>query len=329
MDNLIIISTSNDPWYNLALEEYLLNQLDKNEVILYLWQNQRTVVIGKNQNPWKECRVKKLQSDGGKLARRMSGGGAVYHDLGNLNFTFILPEKLYNQKRQFNTILKAVKAVGIEAEFSGRNDLIVRDKKFSGNAFYHSGELAYHHGTILIDTDFKNLVEYLQVSEDKIKAKGVESVRSRVINLNEIQPELTIEKMKQAVADSFIEVYQGNPNQVEMNPKELDQLKQLYQKYSSWDWRFGRTPEFDIIFENKFDWGSIELRFNLNKGFINLITIYSDAMEVELIEKISSVLEGIPYKKEEITANLKKLGQEFNQDIIKDLTNWFKSKLND
>lgn len=131
----IIYSQSFNPWYNLALEEYLLNGVSDNEVILYLWQNDNTVVVGRNQNAWKECRCKLLEEEGGKLARRLSGGGAVYHDLGNLNFTFLMKDSLYDLKHQLNVILNAVKMAGIEAEFSGRNDLVVQGKKFSGNAF--------------------------------------------------------------------------------------------------------------------------------------------------------------------------------------------------
>src|SRR6056297_3762446 len=143
-------STSFDPWHNLAFEEYLLNQVEENEVILYLWQNDNTGVIGRNQNAWKECRSELLAEEGGKLARRLSGGGAVYHDLGNLNFTFIMDKDNYNLKKQLKVILEAVRDQGIEAEFSGRNDLVVKSKKFSGNAFYFGSETAYHHGTILV-----------------------------------------------------------------------------------------------------------------------------------------------------------------------------------
>jgi len=178
-DNLdklrIFYSEEYNPWYNLALEEYLIDRVEEDEIILYLWQNEHTVVIGRNQNAWKECRCSKLEErDGGYLARRLSGGGAVYHDLGNLNFTFLMERDDYDLHKQLSVILDAVKKLGIEAEFSGRNDLTAQGKKFSGNAFYFGTDKAYHHGTILYDTEIEPLLEYLSVSSEKIKTKGIE-----------------------------------------------------------------------------------------------------------------------------------------------------------
>src|SRR6056297_3015303 len=215
-----------NPWYNLALEEYLLDNLEENEVILYLWQNDNTGVIGRNQNAWKECRSELLAEEGGKLARRLSGGGAVYHDLGNLNFTFIMDKDNYNLKKQLKVILEAVRDQGIEAEFSGRNDLVVKSKKFSGNAFYVGSEAAYHHGTILVDTDFQKLVKYLQVSREKIESKGVDSVRSRVINLKELKNELTIKDIKKSMATSFKDIYGGDPKVQEISTAEFSASNQ-------------------------------------------------------------------------------------------------------
>lgn len=323
----IVHSLSDNPWYNLALEEYLLNQVGKSEVILYLWQNQNTVVIGRNQNAWKECRCKELEAEGGKLARRLSGGGAVFHDLGNLNFTFIVDRDLYNLEKQLEVILEAVRNLGIEAEFSGRNDLLVAGKKFSGNAFYFTADSAYHHGTILINTDFKKLVNYLQVSKEKIKAKGIESVPSRVVNLLELKPDLTIGKMKQAMEDSFKRLYGGDCEKQELNPTVLEELEDLYKKYSSWEWRYGQTPDFDIIFENRFSWGGIELGLKLKKGYIKEAVIYSDAMDLALIQEISSVLVGVPFKINDITSSIDRLATDSTRkEVIEDLKEWLSSK---
>ncbi|MTK11235.1 MAG: lipoate--protein ligase, partial [Clostridiaceae bacterium] len=192
----IVVSTSVDPYYNLSLEEYLLNNVEEDEVILYLWQNANTVVIGRNQNPWKECKCKELELNNGKIARRLSGGGAVYHDLGNLNFTFVASEALYNLEKQLKVILKAAQKEGINAQFSGRNDIEVNGKKFSGNAFYFTKTSAYHHGAILIDTDINKLGSYLQVSKEKIQSKGIDSVQARVVNLKNLNKDITIESFK-------------------------------------------------------------------------------------------------------------------------------------
>jgi len=322
---------SYNPWYNLAFEEYLLNQVEKNEVILYLWQNQNTVVIGRNQNAWKECRCKLLEVEGGKLARRLSGGGAVFHDLGNLNFTFILDRDLYDLKKQLEVIIQAVRNLGIDAGFSGRNDLLADGKKFSGNAFYFTTNTAYHHGTILVNTNFAKLEGYLQVSEEKIKAKGIESVHSRVVNLRELKPDLNIEMIKQAMEESFTVLYSKPFDKQEIDPvnsSDLDGLKDLYQKYSSWEWRYGQTPEFDITFNNRFTWGDVELGLNLKKGQITKAMIYSDAMDALLIQEITRRLEGITFKIDDMVKSIDNLiTDSVNSKIVGDIQEWLKGKL--
>ncbi len=301
-----ITSVSDDPWYNLAFEEYLLGQVQEGEVILYLWQNKDTVVIGRNQNAWKECRCQLLEENAGKLARRLSGGGAVFHDLGNLNFTFLMDRKLYNPPKQLQVILTAVKMMGIEAEFSGRNDLVVGNKKFSGNAFYFTDQTAYHHGTILIDSDFSKLVKYLQVSKEKIQSKGIDSVRSRVVNLKELNTDLTINAMEQALKESFVNNYKAsraehinNLGSKIVDPSQMKELDELYEKYSSWEWRFGNSPNFDITYEERFEWGGLELCFTLENGIVEEAVIYSDAMESKLLKLLSKEFTGIPFRLEE------------------------------
>lgn len=340
---LMAHSEQYNPWYNLALEEYLLDNIKAGEVMLYLWQNDKTVVIGRNQNAWKECQCKKLEDeDGGHLARRLSGGGAVYHDLGNLNFTFIMDRDLYELDKQLEVILKAVNKLGINAEFSGRNDLIVNDKKFSGNAFYFGSDSAYHHGTIMFETDFEKLVDYLQVSENKIKSKGVESVRSRVANLKEINPDISLSALKKALKESFGEVYGNNEKDIcedeYYDPSQMGELEDLYKKYSSWDWRYGQTPEFDIDFEKRFSWGEIEIGLKLKNAVIEVVDIYSDAMDVQLIEMLKEELEGSLFKRKEILAkidNLKDKESNFSyteavdysqNGVVEDLKGWLKEK---
>ncbi|MEG1942884.1 MAG: lipoate--protein ligase [Angelakisella sp.] len=208
INRIAYVTTDNTvPYENIALEELLLDTVLPQECILYLWQNRRTVVIGRNQNCRGECRMAQLEADGGYLARRLSGGGAVFHDMGNLNFTFLVQSEDYDLDRQLEVILRAVRSLGIAAEKSGRNDITADGRKFSGNAFYTKGNRKYHHGTIMIDADLDNLSRYLTVSPDKLAAKGVKSVRSRVINLRELNPAVTVESVKTALIAAFGELY--------------------------------------------------------------------------------------------------------------------------
>lgn len=323
----IVVSTSVDPYYNLSLEEYLLNNVGEDEVILYLWQNANTVVIGRNQNPWKECKCKELELNDGKIARRLSGGGAVYHDLGNLNFTFVASEALYNLEKQLKVILKAAQKEGIDAQFSGRNDIEVNGKKFSGNAFYFTKTSAYHHGAILIDTDISKLGSYLQVSKEKIQSKGIDSVQARVVNLKNLNKDITIESFKIRLKESFKEIYGKNSEEYILN-EEIFKLNELYNKYSSWEWIYGESPSFDISFKNRFTWGDIEIGLTLKKAYIQKAVIYSDALNSSLILRLGDVLEGINFDVPKICEKIRCLSTEFGEDeIINDIYNWMKSKV--
>lgn len=194
-----ICSENTSPYYNLALERSLFDFVDEDTVILYLWQNSHTIVIGKNQNAYAECKVDEFIKDGGTLARRPSGGGAVYHDLGNLNFSIICKESIAKEHTYQRIVKEALSYFGIVSEFNGRNDLTVDDKKFSGNAFYVKDDVLCQHGTILINSDFKELSKYLTPDISKLERNHVKSVESRVVNLSEISDQITVASMKEAM----------------------------------------------------------------------------------------------------------------------------------
>jgi len=316
-----IESNSFDPWLNLSIEEYLLDTYACDNNVLYLWQNSHTVVIGRNQNAWRECRIESLERDGGKLARRLSGGGAVYHDLGNLNFTFLLPRSEYNLHRQLAVIVDAVKGLGIEASFSGRNDILAEGKKFSGNAFYHGRQASYHHGTVLIDVDMSKLSMYLNVSKAKMESKGVRSVASRVVNLKDLKPDLTIDIMKRAMYNGFIEEY-GHIDRI-LNYNEIasrEEVRTLYAKYSSREWLLGKSPDFDFGIENRFAWGGIEIGLNVRKGMIREAVVYSDSMDVDFIESLRASLKDIEFSRKSLARALASLPE--NKERA-DLLEWF------
>jgi len=311
-----------DPYENLAMEEALLDVVGEDEVCFYLWQNERTVVIGRNQNPWKECRTEKLEEAGGKLARRLSGGGAVFHDSGNLNFTFIVGKKNYDINRQLQVIVEGLKKLGVKAEFSGRNDLLVNGKKFSGNAYYFGKTMAYHHGTMMFDVDLDNLMTYLQVSPLKMQAKGIDSVRSRVTNLKEEQANITLETLKEALKDAFLKVYESDKLEWAEIPEEKKQA--IQDKYASWEWRFGETPKFDVELAKKFDWGLVDFNIQLKSGMIQKAVFFSDAMDVGFVQSCSRSLEGQFFEKAAICDQLGRLEteNELQANMKLDLIDW-------
>lgn len=315
-----IESNSFDPWLNLAIEEYLLNNYAAEHITLYLWQNAHTVVIGQNQNAWRECRLEVLEKDRGKLARRLSGGGAVYHDLGNLNFTFLLPKREYNLHKQLAVIVDAVKELGIQANFSGRNDILAQGKKFSGNAFYHGRRASYHHGTVLVNVDMKKLSKYLNVSTAKIQSKGIKSVASRVVNLSELKPDLTVSDMKKAMYLGFIKEYghiDTTLNFVKISTSP--EVSSLFEKYSSKAWLLGKSPEFDLKLENRFPWGELEIGLNIKNGAVRDCSVYSDSMDVDFIKALKRSLQNIEFSKEKIVRSISRLPETVERD---DLLDW-------
>ena len=313
--NRFLVTDCVDPYENLALEELLFEQ-QGDGVTFYLWQNERTVVIGRNQNAWRECRAELLESEEGKLARRSSGGGAVFHDLGNLNFTFLLPRESYDLTRQLSVIQRAAAMFGIETSFTGRNDLVLTEtvEKFSGNAFRFSSTTALHHGTILISADFAKLGRYLAPSQLKLESKGVKSVVSRVTNLSQKNPELTVERMKAALREAFEAEYGAAEH---VSPEQIDRtrLKAIREQYASWDWRFGTTPSFNVSYENRFSFGCFELLLNVQNGVVASATCFTDAMDATLPERIGRLLQGCAYSSTALYERLHAAGGEEEREI--------------
>jgi lipoate-protein ligase A len=327
----IVISSLLDPWQNLSIEEYLVKNIEKEQGVFYLWKNDKTVVIGKNQNPWRECNISLLEKEGVKLSRRITGGGAVYHGLGNLNFSFVMPKEDYHLQRQLKVILDMCKKLGINGRLTGRNDLTVDGKKFSGNAFYHGAKSSLHHGTLLINENISNLAKYLNVSKEKIVSKGVKSVKSRVGNLANYYEGLNTELVIDMCIQSFREEYEQQDIEimVEKDPDWFnnEEIRKLYEKNESWEWRYSKVPKFDIVFENRFDWGEIQFHINIKNGIINDIAIYSDCLDQEFIDIISNLLLGKKYQYDIIIQELRR--QDFvkiRKQMIEDIAFWLEEK---
>ena len=257
------ITRCTDPYRNLAAERYLLEHTSAGSVTLYLWQNKNTVVIGRNQNPWAECNMALLRQDGGHLVRRLSGGGAVYHDSGNLNFTFLTDTATYDLDRQLAVIISALASLGIKAEKSGRNDILVDGRKVSGNAFYTSGNKKYHHGTLLIDVKTDVMAKYLTVSPLKLQSKGVSSVKSRVLNLKESCPILTVAALSQALITAFGQIYNSVPQQLGADFFDEAELAKYEAAFRDGAFRLGKHLPFTWQTEARFDWAALRWRAGL------------------------------------------------------------------
>jgi len=302
----VFVSKVHNPAFNLAFESYLLKNNTPDTMIFYLWQNDKTIVIGRHQNPYKECDLEKVKRDNVTVIRRSSGGGAVYHDLGNLNFTFIAGENVYNVERQCGVILDALKEFGLNCEVSGRNDMTIQGAKFSGHAYLNHEEMYCHHGTLLVNSDLKILSEYLTVSDVKLKSKGVDSVRSRVVNLCEIHGgigtgELNVETLKEVLVKTFLSKY-PYVSKIEQIDYEFDHpdLIEAMQRFETWDWNISESLEFDISYDTKFRWGMMELSLKCSNGVILECNINSDCILEERFELFKSSLIGIAFEKKEM-----------------------------
>jgi len=300
--------SSTDPHRNLALEAILTETLPAGEAALMLWQNANTVVIGSGQNAWRECAITQIEKDSVTLARRPSGGGAVFHDLGNLNFSFLMPKEDYDVSRQLGVILCALQHFGIEAAPSGRNDLTVNGRKFSGNAFRFYQNRALHHGTLLLNADMQRGSRYLIPDPAKLKSKGVASVPARVINLSEIAP-VTVSEMKLALEAAFEAEY-GAAERVDLDTLALPGLEERIRLYSSWDWNYAASPRGEITLENRFEWGGIQLHFSVLNGKITDLCVYTDAMDECLAARVISLLDGCPCRADAVQSCLAPLSPE-------------------
>lgn len=295
----ILQSRYHDIYYNLALEEYLFHQVKQGEQILFLWSNSASIVIGKNQNIWRECRVGIAQADGVHIARRMSGGGAVYQDEGNLNYSFLCMESDYSLSEQQDILIQALRECGIHAVRSGRNDLIDEDGcKISGEAYRQKGARCLHHGTILHSVDLQRMERYLSVSREKLHAKSLESVRSRVANLTDHNLGLTMDRLVEAIGKQYQKMQQLPVENVKEPAIGIlqDQVIQLRSK----EWIYGRKHTFSWEMEHRFDWGEIQLALEIEKGNIRTCRIYTDSLSDEWLAQTEQMLAGTEFDMKKI-----------------------------
>lgn len=299
------VSSSFDPYHNLSLEEILAKTAKKDEAILYLWQNADTVVVGKHQNVFAECNYPLMKSDGVRLARRKTGGGAVFHDDKNLNFTFINAREDYDLQRNQHIIKRAMSYFGLECEISGRNDISYDGRKFSGNAFFMGKDFAIHHGTIMLDVDLTRLEQYLKVDPSKLLNKGVASVRARVINLKTVAPHMSIDGIKQALIKAFEEEYAQKAKEYDLALKK-EEFEELQKQYASEKFLMGGNPV--ILCRRRKPYGELMLAREKDA-----LTIFSDCLDVALID---SIKEQLAEGKKQIVLNE---ASDLQKEIIDDL----------
>ncbi len=290
--NFVYLSESLDAYVNMATDEWFLKYVQSGDLILHFYQNENAVIIGKGQNPWVECDLEKMEREGVQLARRLSGGGAVYHDLGNLNFSFICGKDRFDKEELLGLVVKALDELGISAEFSGRNDLICDGRKFSGNATADYKGAKLFHGTLLVSGNLEKLSSYLTVDPKKIRAKGISSVRSRVCNLTEFVSDLTVKAVQKKIVKAFAE-HGGYYGEFAFSERERLEVEEITRRHASAPWRLGQTPKFDFEFCERLPWGSLQLYILAEKGRIASVKAYSDAMDPDLCPAVEKTLAGV------------------------------------
>jgi len=297
-----------DPMINLAIEEYVLRNLDVNEAYLLFYINEPSIIIGKNQNTAEEINTEYVEENGIKVVRRLSGGGAVYHDLGNLNFSFITKddgESFHNFKKFTEPVVKALKNLGINAELSGRNDILAEGKKISGNAMFSTRGRMFSHGTLMFDVNVDAVVASLKVKKDKIESKGIKSVRSRVTNIVDfLENPIKIEEFRSLILNYIFEDSEEVPEYV-LTEEDWGKIHEISkERYQSWDWNYGKSPKFNLQNSHRFPVGSIDIRLEVNKGRIESCKIYGDFFGVGEVAEIEELLNGIRYEREAIAEAL-------------------------
>ena len=297
--------TTTDPTFNLAAEEYVFERLPRDAMYVMLWQNDNAIIVGKHQNTLAQINEAYVREKGIKVVRRLSGGGAVYHDMGNLNYTIIADgDGELNFGRFCQIVLDALARVGVRGELNGRNDMTIDGKKFSGNAQYAKQGRVMHHGTILFDSNSSVLADALKVDEEKIRAKGVKSVRSRVTNVRPYLPkDMSLRQFRKVLLGSVLTQFPGE--EYIFTPEDVAEIEKLQVRYRDWDWNFGRSPGCDLMRKKRVEGcGTVEAYLTLDQGRIRQLQFRGDFFSAKDPEHLANRLVDLPLERNALAAAL-------------------------
>ncbi|WP_239256957.1 lipoate--protein ligase [Listeria ilorinensis] len=295
-----------DPRINLAVEEFILTELDLDEPVLLFYINQPSIIIGRNQNTVAEINTEYVEKNGVIVVRRLSGGGAVYHDEGNLNFSFITEddgESFHNFAKFTQPIVEALRKIGVEAELKGRNDLLIDGYKVSGNAQFATKGKMFSHGTLMLDLNLDHVAASLKPRKDKLESKGIKSVRSRVANISQFMDQkMTTEEFRDLLLRSIFNVQDvADVKEYKLTEADWSRIHEISAaRYANWDWNYGKSPKFNLERSKRFPVGSIDLRLDVEKGVISDIKIFGDFFGIGDVTEIEEKLRGVHYKREDL-----------------------------
>lgn len=295
-----------DPYINLALEEYVLRNFGEKDTFLLFYINEPSIIIGKNQNSIEEINRDYVEKNNIKVVRRLSGGGAVYHDEGNLNFSFITKDdgdSFHNFAKFTEPIVKALNKLGVPAELVGRNDLLVEGRKISGNAQFFTQGRMFSHGTLMFNSEIEHVVEALNVSEEKIKSKGIKSIRSRVANIAEyLEEEMTMDQFKEHILLSIFDVERvEDVPTYELTEEDWEKVHEISRnRYQNWEWNYGKSPAYNVQASHKFPSGLLDVRLDVKKGIIENCKIYGDFFGIGEIKDLEERLIGVRHQREAV-----------------------------
>ncbi|MBC2304960.1 lipoate--protein ligase [Listeria booriae] len=299
-----------DPTINLAVEEFILTELDLDEPVLLFYINQPSIIIGRNQNTIEEINTEYVAKNNIKVVRRLSGGGAVYHDEGNLNFSFITKDdgdSFHNFAKFTQPIVEALKKQGVNAELKGRNDLLIDGFKVSGNAQFATKGKMFSHGTLMLDLNLDNVVASLKVRKDKIESKGIKSVRSRVANISEfMEQKMTTEEFRDLLLLDLFDVENvKDVKEYVLTEADWEKIHAISEKrYNNWDWNYGKSPKFNLERTKRFPVGGIDVRLDVVKSVIADVKIFGDFFGVGDVTEIEDKLRGVNYDRKAIETAL-------------------------